>query len=898
MKTKRVVAGPAGDDTEKKETQNADVGSAVCGTCGDARLATAHCDLGETILQWLGVTAQVGLENEAQIEAHRQRFGENVLARARPVPLWRRVLEAFAEPMTLLLVMAVVILAVVNLVHLLTDGQTDFAECAGVVIAILLSVGISVTMEGRSAKAFEALRAMGATVRPAVLRGGKRVRISQEALVVGDLVFVETGDKLMADGRLLEAHGLVADESALTGESAPVGKVAEAVLPRTTPVAERTNMLYSGSFITAGTGLMVVTAVGAQTEFGRIAAALSGQEQTQTPLQERLARLGKWVTLAGIAAASVVFLARLGQTFWADALSWGAVGEAFIAAIVLVVACVPEGLPTIVAMSLAVNVLRMAKQKALVKRMVASETIGCVTFICSDKTGTLTENRMAVLAFADASGAECRPAGVYLQNLYVNSTADLSADGGGFTGNPTEGALLVAAAKQSGVSPKQLRTAAQIVAVEPFSSEAKCMITHLGGAEPVALMKGSPERILAACALKGEALASAQQAMAHWQNRACRVLAFAHRYPQGAWVYDGFAAIADPIRAEVPEAIAACRTAGIEVMMLTGDNLLTARAIAEALHLLDGGKRAVTATELEPLDDAAFADALNTVRVIARSTPSIKLRVVNALKARGETVAVTGDGINDAPAIKAADVGVAMGITGTEVTKEACDILLLDDAFSTIVRAIRWGRGIADGFKRFILFQLTVNVSSVLVVLIAALAGMPSPFTALWLLWVNLIMDGPPALCLGLEPLGADLLKRKPVRRDAPLVSRAMAVRMAVSGALIAAVALVQLRWDFLNAGEAAAPTALFTLFVLCQLANALSARKPEGGNPLKGLSGNPALLLALIATAVLQWIIVSFGGSFFKTVPLPAAVWGKCLLIAAVVPLAGGLPWRKFVRG
>jgi Ca2+-transporting ATPase len=314
--------------------------------------------------------------------------------------------------------------------------------------------------------------------------------------------------------------------------------------------------------------------------------------------------------------------------------------------------------------------------------------------------------------------------------------------------------------------------------------------------------------------------------------------------------------------------------------------------------MLPEGKYAVTAAELEDLSDAEFTEALKSVRVIARSTPSVKLRVVHTLKAQGESVAVTGDGINDAPAIKAADVGVAMGITGTEVTKEACDILLLDDSFSTIVRAIRWGRGIADGFKRFILFQLTVNVSSVIVVLIAALTGMASPFTALWLLWINLIMDGPPALTLGLEKLGDDLLKRPPVRRDASLVTKNMAMRMAVMGGLIAMVSLAQLRWDFLNAGEAA-PTALFTLFVLCQLANALSARKPEGGNPLSGLFGNPALIGALVLTVTLQWIMVTFGGGFFKTVPLTAVLWGKCFLIAASIPLiASFLPRAKTSKG
>ncbi len=853
----------------------------------------AFCEKGEAVLKTLAVEVKCGLTDE-RVAQNRERFGANELSQGKRVTLWQRIAGALSEPMTLLLLLAAGIMVGVNIVHLITGGETDFFECVGVAIAIVLSVGISVIMEGRSAKAFEALRAIGADVRPQVLRNGQRVCISQKELVVGDIVYISTGDKLTADGRLLEAHGLVADESALTGESAPVEKSADAVVAPEAPVAERPTMLYAGSFITAGSGLMVVTAVGMGTEFGRIAGALSGEEQGETPLQERLATLGKRVTTAGILAAVLVFVARLWQAFSGDALTWTAVGDAFISAIVLVVACVPEGLPTIVAMSLAVNVLRMAKQNALVKRMVASETIGCVTFICSDKTGTLTENRMTVVALVNRLGEAHATTDVMWQNICVNSTADVAVGGDTFTGNPTEGAMLVAAVK-AGLSPRTIRSTATIDSVEPFSSDTKRMVTHLGGAMPLSLMKGSPEAVLAACALDAEGVSAAQAAMAVWQERACRVLAFAHRSAADeAWVYDGFAAITDPVRVAVPTAMAACRTAGIEVMMLTGDNLITARAIANELGMLPEGKRAVTAAELEDLSDVAFAEALKSVRVIARSTPSIKLRVVRTLKAQGETVAVTGDGINDAPAIKAADVGVAMGITGTEVTKEACDILLLDDSFSTIVRAIRWGRGIADGFKRFILFQLTVNVSSVIVVLIAALMGMASPFTALWLLWINLIMDGPPALTLGLEKLGDDLLKRPPVRRDAPLVTKNMAMRMAVMGGIIAAVSLAQLRWDFLNAGEAA-PTALFTLFVLCQLANALSARKPEGGNPLGGLFGNPALIGALVLTVTLQWIMVTFGGGFFKTVPLTAALWGKCCLIAACIPLiAAILPREK----
>ena len=848
----------------------------------------------DEVLRELGGDRRQGLTDEA-VRASRETHGANELSRPEQIGWLGRIVEAFKEPMILLLVMALLIMVGVNVAHLLTDGHTEFAECVGVALAILLSVGISVGMEGRSAKAFEALRGMGADVRPRVLRNGKSVRIPQAELVVGDVMFVGTGDKLTADGRLIESNGLVADESALTGESAPVEKDAEAQVAESAPVAERPTMLYAGSYVTAGTGLMVVTAVGMHTEFGRIAAALATQGTGKTPLQERLARLGKWVTIAGVAAAVLVFVVQLLQNcFHPDGLTWMGVGEAFISAIVLIVACVPEGLPTIVAMSLAINVLKMAKQNALVKKLIACETIGCVTFICSDKTGTLTENRMTVISLVGPDGERTEPQGDLLTNMCVNATADLSADGKGFVGNPTEGALLVAAAK-AGHEPAKLRAQANIVDVEPFSSDTKRMVTRLGGERPLTLMKGSPEAVLAACGLAGAAKASAEAAMAKWQDQACRVLAFAHAEGDGPLVYDGFAAIADPVREDVPPAIDACRTAGISVMMLTGDNLITATAIARSLGMLEGGHRAVTAAELEKLDDAAFAEALKSVRVIARSTPSVKLRVVRTLKAQGESVAVTGDGINDAPAIKEADVGVAMGITGTEVTKEACDILLLDDAFATIVRAIRWGRGITDNFKRFILFQLTVNVSAVLVVLVAVLLNMPPPFSALELLWINIIMDGPPALCLGLERMSDDLLRRKPIRRDAPLVSRGMVMRMAVIGALIAAVCLLQLKGvvDFLGvagAGEGVASTAVFTLFVFCQLANALAARRPEGGNPLGGLLGNPALLCALLIAAGLQWVIVVWGGAAFGTVALGAEIWGRILLVAACVPLVAFL--------
>lgn len=860
-------------------------GSAEDGERKEKRMEAYHAQPIEAVLTQLGCDKLQGL-NAQQVLAHRAQYGANVLEEPQPPTLLKRLLLALKEPMSLLLLLALLLLLVVNGARLWSGGETEFAECIGVAVAIALSVGISVGMEGRSDKAFRALKKQGASVKVRVLREGSWVLIPQEELVVGDLMRVGTGDKLVADGRLVEAHGIEADESALTGESMPVAKSAEAVLPVETPPAERLTMLYAGSYLRAGTGLLAVSAVGMHTAFGHIAQALSNPEQTKTPLQEKLERLGKAISMAGILAAGVAFIIELGWMFSKGNIAWGGIGEAFISAIVLIVACVPEGLPTIVAMSLAINVVRMAKQQALVRKLVASETIGCVTFICTDKTGTLTENRMRVRALVDASGNLCTPQGVLAENICLNSTATLREDGKGFDGNATEGALLVAV-KEAGIDPQAERTRAVIESVEPFSSEKKRMLTTLGGDSGKVLAKGSPEGILPLCALSEEQRKQAEEAQAVWQKKACRVLAFAHKESGAeAFTYDGFAAIADPVRLEVPEAIDACRDAGIDIMMLTGDNLLTATAIAHELKLLPEGKRAITAAELEALDDNAFAQALRSVRVIARSTPTVKQRVVQTLQKQGETIAVTGDGINDAPAIRSADVGIAMGITGTDVTKAASDILLLDDAFTTIVRAIRWGRGITDNFRRFLLFQLTVNVSSVLVVIITVLLGQEPPFSALELLWINLIMDGPPALCLGLEKMGKDLLKRAPVRRDAPLVSRSMACRMGVIGAFIALLSLAQLRWDFLGAG-AAAPTAFFTLFVCCQLGNALASRLPDGGNPFRGLLENPALVVTLLLALVLHWCIVEYGGAAFNTEHLSALVWAKCLAVALCIPLA-----------
>lgn len=599
-------------------------------------------------------------------------------------------------------------------------------------------------------------------------------------------------------------------------------------------------------------------------------------------------------------------------------LNLDTVSDAFITSIVLIVAAVPEGLPTIVAVSLALNIIKMSKENALVKKMIACETIGCVNIICSDKTGTLTENRMTVQKIytgGELIDPEQLKDEMLLKNYCINSNANISEEDGSwsFIGNPTEGSLLAAAAK-AGVDYQELRQAADIVRVFPFSSQNKDMSTIVReNGKEILYVKGNPEKIISLCTgISEEEKEKNFHLMEEFQNKAGRLLAFAHKELEGQYndeeqdeveqglIYDGFVVISDPLSPDVYESIRNCRSAGIEVKMLTGDNIRTARAIANELHMLDDAHIAVEAADIEKLTDEELKEALKKIQVIARSTPLVKMRVVKLLKEQGNVVAVTGDGINDAPAIKHADVGIAMGIAGTDVTKEASDMVLLDDSFSTIIKAVQWGRGIYENFKRFIQFQLTVNVSSVVVVICSILAGFSAPFTALELLWINIIMDGPPALTLGLEPIRPDLLKHKPTRRNENIISKKMLLRIFVNGIFISVIFMLQHFKNFLGAAPEEEATVLFTLFVLFQLFNAFNCRELDDTPMFKNLLKNKLMLGVFLLVLILQGIITQFGAAVFETVPLSAAMWGKMLLTAfTVIILNEGIKAvkRLFVR-
>lgn len=880
----------------------------------------------QDVLKELGVNADGGL-SAAEVEKSRAEHGENQFTREKPKSILRRIWEALCEPMMIILLVALAITIAVQIVSVCMGGEFDWIECVGIVVAIVISVAISVVMEHRSAKAFEALSRIGEDTLVKVVRGGEVTLIPQKEVVVGDILCVETGAKLPADGRLIESTQLQSDESALTGESMAVKKDADFICAaENTPVAERHNMLYSGCFITGGSGKAVVTGVGDNTEFGKIARELTNQDKSSTPLQEKLARLGKLITMLGAIAAALIFVIQIIELAVAgfDGMS-GAdiftdISAAFIDSIVLIVAAVPEGLPTIVAVTLAINIIKMSKQNALVKKLVACETVGCINVICSDKTGTLTENRMTVtdvqMGNTRLSPDKIPSDSALIRGFCVNSTADVHFNGDRteFIGNPTECAMLVAAHK-SGVEYQSVRSGYRQIYRYPFSSETKNMTTVVDEmGEIIAYTKGSPEKIIAMCDMAPEDRRAAEDSIASYQAQAGRVIALAHRTLERGYdfdneraavesgmIFDGFVVISDPLRSDVFAAVERCRHAGIDIKMLTGDNIITAKAIATQLGILDDDHIAVEAKDVEDLSDEEFSEMIKKIRVIARSTPVIKMRVVKALKAQGNVVAVTGDGINDAPAIKNADVGVAMGITGTEVSKEASDIVLLDDSFSTIVTAVQWGRGIYENFQRFIQFQLTVNLSSVLIVFICVVLNIGNPFTAIQMLWINLIMDGPPAVTLGLEPMRDGLMDRSPTPRNSNIVSKDMLSRIIVNGLYMTLIVVLQTELNFLGIEEGHESTAVFTLFVLFQLFNAFNARELGNNSIFKNFLKNHIMLAVFAGTFVLQVIITQFGGTVFDTNGLNIIDWLKvfamALSIIAVSEIVK-LARRLFARG
>ena len=833
-----------------------------------------------------------GLNNSAVIKS-RQKYGANELTGVKKKSLFKRILEALSEPMLIILEFAWVITVGVNLGKFIKSGDGDIYECLGILFAIAISVTLTIVMEGRSEKAFELLQTAYDNFGVKIIRNGEVELVERKDIVVGDIILLESGDKVAADGRLLETVDFSTDESMLTGESRNISKDAHKIYAEKTLLAERKNMVYSGTFVVTGTAKMIATAVGNEAEMGKIAGQIREKSEISAPLQEKLNRLGKIITIIGGISAGFVFILSVVRLALINELSFINVQDVFVEAIVLIVAAVPEGLPTTVAISLTLNVLKLAKSDALIRKLVAAETIGAVSVICSDKTGTLTQNKMTVQSVCTSEFCY-RPETIknklIIDNIAVNSTADLRKNGKDFEfiGSGTECALLAAAEKNSGVDYRKMRNNAVVLKVKPFSSADKYMKTSVKtDFGQRILVKGAPEIILDFCALNGEQKNLILNRVSAEQRNAKRVIGFAHAdvYADGReeYDYDGYAVITDPLRPEVKDSVAVCRNAGISVKMLTGDNISTAGSIARELNIINSPSEVVSADMIDNLPDEKLSKALNKITVIARSTPTTKLKVVNALKKSGEVVAVTGDGVNDAPAIKNADIGIAMG-SGSEITKEAADIVLLNDSFSTIVKAISFGRNIYENFQRFIAFQLSVNLSAMLVVIGSLLIGLKNPFNALQLLWINIIMDGPPALTLGLETRGGENMNRKPIKRSAGIVTARMLLRIIFNGIFIGGVILCQYLFNFLNVDQTEKNTAVFTLFIVFQLFNAFNCRELGGESILKNFTSNKIMLLVFAATFVLQILLSELCGNFFETVHMSLGLWIKICITALSV--------------
>ncbi len=860
-----------------------------------------------------------------------ERDGANQLVARRPVPLWRRILGHFADPLVYLLLAATVI----ALTAWWVEGRPGIPyDVIVIAVVILANAAIGFFQERRSESAVSALQRMAAPT-ATVLRDGRPCRIPALDLVVGDILVLGAGDAVTADARLIESTLSVA-EATLTGESAPVTK-SVAPLDGAAELGDRVCMVFAGTAVTRGAGRAIVTATGMDTETGHIARLLGETESDPTPLQREIAQLGRVLGLAVLAIAAVV----IGTVFLTEDVTTleGAV-QVLLLGVALAVAAVPEGLPAILSVVLALGVQRMAKRHAIIKNLSSVETLGSATVVCSDKTGTLTQNRMTVTRVATASGetelsgvGDSLPPGargaeivaVMTGGAVANDALDDEGESPTFGGDPTEAAFL-AAERALGLAETR-RARFSSLGTVPFSSERKRMSAVASDADGgfYVAAKGAPDVLLHACTaeLVGDherRLSSAGRArvlakVERMSALGMRTLAVAFRRGEEEsdadadslerdLVLAGVAGIVDPPREEAKAAVAAAQGAGIRVIMITGDHPLTAATIAIDLGIVEADPQVITGLELSAMDDKALRSAVTTASVFARVAPEHKLRIVDALQSHGEVVSMTGDGVNDAPALRRADIGVAMGRGGTEVAREASNMILTDDNFATIIEAVNEGRGILDNIKRFLRYMFASNLGEVLSVFLGVVGAtwlgltgpdgaVVVPLLATQILWINLLTDLGPALAIGAEPYADDLMKRRPRRISERLIDGRMWGGIVLTGAVMAVVTLaamdLYLPGGFIEGsqGLATARTAAFTVLVLTQLMNAFSARS-ETQSIVHHLWTNPWLWAAVTLSFVLQVVVlyVPVLNDAFSTAPLTVTQWGECFALALVVPL------------
>lgn len=838
-----------------------------------------------------GLTSQMAAERLAQ-------KGRNELAETDgKKSLFWRFLAQFDDFMILLLLGA----AVVSVVISRLSGENDVLDAVMILGIVVLNAVLGLFQESKAEKALEALKKMAAP-HARVIRDGIVREIPAAEVVPGDLLLLETGDAVCADGRVVESRSLKTEESALTGEALPVEKTSVGGLPEETATGDRKNMVLAGGYVVYGKGKVLVTATGMDTEMGRIAAMLSHTSDSMTPLQKKLEQTGKQLGIGALAICALIFCMGILQEKPPFSM--------FMTAVSLAVAAIPEGLPAIVTIVLAMGTSRMSEKHTIVRRLSAVETLGGAQVICSDKTGTLTQNRMQVTTWTDYSHRE--PKNEDLRETVANLFAlcnDCNVSDGNLQGEPTEKAL-GEYAQSMGIDFAALRRDMPRVGEIPFSSARKRMTTlHKTEDGWISVTKGAPDILLEKCAFCMEGSGqvpfdSRRKSMARMVNgemaaQALRVVAVAFRQwsekpplteeaLERNLVFAGMAGMVDPPRPEVKEAVHLCRQAGIRPVMITGDHVLTAEAIGRELGIYQKGDCAVTGAELDKMSDKELEMAAETCTVFARVAPEHKVRIVQAFQKRGNVVAMTGDGVNDAPALKTADIGCAMGKSGTEVAKGASDLILTDDNFATIVEAVREGRGIYDNIRKAVHFLLSSNIGEILTIFVAMLLGWAAPLLPIQLLWVNLVTDSLPAIALGMEPAEENIMERPPRKNTGSLFGDGLGGRILLEGVMIGVLALLafgigHVYFDQEN-GYAVGRTMAFAVLSLSQLVHAFNMRG-EGSLGKLPFCSNKWLLMAFVVGATLQCVVIMMPplAGIFQAVPLNGEQW----LLTAALALA-----------